>query len=166
MSRELHEYLSRDHDRLDALIARAIRSDGTIDEESYTAFRGGLLRHIGIEERILFPEIRRRRGASVLEEQLHREHAVLAALLVPAPSVERIEQMKSILRLHNPLEEESGGLYDVFEELAADDLGALTGRVRGYGEVRLAPYIYTEITRSSTETLIREMEAGRKRLRK
>ena len=102
----LRDVLSADHARLDELLAKTVRPDGTIDEESYVAFRRGLLTHIGIEEKILLPEARRRRpGVSPLEQELHRDHAVLAALLVPPPSQDEIEEIRAILLRHNPLEE-------------------------------------------------------------
>ena len=43
-------YLADDHARLDALLTR-----GTTDPAAYADFRRGLLRHIGMEEKILLP---------------------------------------------------------------------------------------------------------------
>lgn len=103
MPADLHELLSRDHERLDALLVSCVRADRTIDYPSYDAFRRGLLRHIGIEERILFPQLR------------------LAALLVPPPSAVEIEQIRALLREHNPLEENAGGVYEVVDDLAGED---------------------------------------------
>jgi hemerythrin superfamily protein len=161
----LHELLSRDHERLDALLAGLLSDDRAIDGERYTEFRRGLLRHIGIEERILFPEIRKRGGDTELERQLHRDHAALAALLVPPPTRREIEQIQQILLLHNPLEEERGGLYERFEQMAGDELEELMVRVLGYPQVRLAPYTDTPILRRSIEQLLREAEQGRRALR-
>ncbi|MGA7616101.1 MAG: hemerythrin domain-containing protein [Thermoanaerobaculia bacterium] len=166
MPSELHAYLTEDHQRLDALLERVIRPDGTIDHESYTAFRAGLLRHIGIEERILFPELRRQGIFSPVEVQLHRDHAALAALLMPPPDAALMSTIAGILAEHNPLEEFPGGLYERMEELAADELGNLVEKIRNTPPVRLAPHMDTEITRSSIEQLLREAEEGRKALRK
>lgn len=149
----IHDVLAADHDRLDALLAAALRSDGTIDVASYEAFRGGLLRHIGIEETILFREVRRRIGSTPLIEQLHRDHAVLAALLVPPPAAAEIEQIRAILAEHNPLEEASGGLYDFVDELTGEEL---IERVRSFPEVRLAPHADSKILRQSIERLMRD----------
>ncbi len=161
----LREILSRDHDRLDALLT-AIFTGDAIDQEKYSEFRRGLLRHIGIEERILFPEMRRRNGMTEVEKQLHRDHAVLAALLVPPPARAGIEQIRAILTDHNPLEEDDGGMYDRFEKLVGDDLAALVSRVRDYPEVPTAPYSDTPHLRRSIEHLLREAEEGRQRLRR
>lgn len=164
MPGRLHELLSEDHDRLDALLAGLLTSGHAIDENSYTEFRSGLLRHIGIEERILFPEIRRRAGETDVERQLHRDHAALAALLVPPPTHREIEQIHGILLQHNPLEENDGGMYERFEQLAGEELDELIARVREYPQVRLAPYTDTPLLRRTIEQLLREAEDGRRAL--
>ena len=68
-------YMEEDHQRLDRL-----RKGG-----SWWEFRGGLLRHIGLEEKILLPDARRRRGGEPLPEtaRLREDHGILATLLVP-----------------------------------------------------------------------------------
>ena len=157
MSR-IHEVLAGDHARLDALLAASVRADGTIDDVAFTAFRGGLLRHIGIEEKILFPMVRRRRGKSPLEEQLHRDHALFAALLVAPPVRERIAEIASLLRTHNPLEEEAGGFYDIAEELAGDELADIVAGIRAFPDARLAPYSDNATLRRAIEDLRRRRE--------
>jgi hypothetical protein len=152
----LHEYLTRDHERLDALLDASVRRDGTIDPAPYTQFRAGLLRHIGIEEKILFPSVRMERGRSALIEQLHRDHAALAALLVPPPSTTEVETIRAILAEHNPLEENDGGLYDIAEEIAGDALEALLVAAQGTPDVALAAHFDTTVTRRSIEQLLKE----------
>ncbi|MHB0968404.1 MAG: hemerythrin domain-containing protein [Thermoanaerobaculia bacterium] len=66
----VHEYLARDHDRLDVFLAATLREDGTIDAEASDGFRRGLLRHIGIEEKILFPLIRKSRARGSITQDL------------------------------------------------------------------------------------------------
>lgn len=129
------------------------------DRESYDAFRRGLLRHISIEERVLFPELRKRRGTTPLEQKLHRDHAALAALLVPPPSSVEIQQIARILAVHNELEEREGGLYDVIESLAGAELAALMDRVHAIPPVPVAPHADTPLVRSTIEQLVREAEA-------
>jgi regulator of cell morphogenesis and NO signaling len=66
--RSVNEALSWDHDRLDALEARAFaaRAKGDLDEAKaiYAVFAHGLRRHIRFEEEILFPEFETRAGFS------------------------------------------------------------------------------------------------------
>lgn len=161
----LHELLSRDHVRLDQLLGLALRPDTSIDEGSYRAFRGGLLWHIGVEERVLLPAIRKHRAGSEVEKQLHRDHAALAALLVPPPSAAEIHAIRAILEMHNPLEEGAGGFYDGVEELLGDELPTILTRIREFPQVRLAPHADTEVTRRSIGQLVREAEEGRRKHR-
>jgi hypothetical protein len=162
---ELHKFLSDDHDRLDRLLSRIVSADGTIDAEAYVDFRSGLLRHIAIEERVLFPEGRRRAGETEMMRQLHRDHAALAALLVPPPTSVEIGQIIDILTTHNRLEEDAGGLYEWIETLSGDELTDVMRRVHAIPETRLAPHFDTPITRSSIQQLLREAEEGRKAFR-
>jgi hypothetical protein len=162
---ELHKFLADDHDRLDRLLQAVVRSDGTIDSGPYVEFRAGLLRHIAIEERILFPEGRRREGETELMRQLHRDHAALAALLVPPPTATEIGRIREILTVHNELEEEANGLYEWIETLAGAELAEMMVRVHAIPEARLAAHFDTPITRSSIEQLLREADEGRKAFR-
>lgn len=163
MGAELHEFLSADHERLDALLATCIR---TGDGEAYDAFRRGLLRHIAIEERVLFPLLRGQRGLTPLEEQLHRDHAALAALLVPPPTGTELQQIAAILEAHNPLEEDAGGLYELVETVAADQIATLMSSVHAIPAVRVVPNADSAIVRSSIEQLVRTADEGRRRLKK
>lgn len=53
----IHSFLSQDHARLDALLIRATSHPEVVDAASYADFRAGLLRHIAIEEKVLFPAV-------------------------------------------------------------------------------------------------------------
>ncbi len=164
MAAQIYEYLSDDHARLDALLDSSIRANGTIDAEIYDELRRGLLRHIAIEEKILLPEIRRRRGSTAVEQQIHLDHAALASLLVPPPTTVEVETIRSILELHNPLEENPGGLYEVFEELTVGELGEMMERVMAIGQVPLSPQADTPAVRRSIEQNLRAAEESRKGL--
>ena len=65
----------------------------------------------------------------------------------------------------NVLEERIGGLYELVEDLAADQLEALLLRVHTIPAVRVAPNTDSPIVRSSIEQLVREAEEGRRALR-
>lgn len=114
-------YLEYDHARLDHQLksaAAVFRDDVHPDE--YARFRTGLLRHIGLEERILFPAMAKHWGPEVLPDvrQIHLDHGAIASLLMvpPAPSV--IAALRGILHLHDRLEEREGGVYRACEEFA------------------------------------------------
>src|SRR5215831_15391307 len=80
--------LMADHERLDALLGRAFATPDAIDHQAYAAFRKGLLRHIGMEEKILLPATQRARGGEPLHAaaRLRLDHGALAALFVPSPT--------------------------------------------------------------------------------
>lgn len=162
MASELHEFLSHDHDRLDLLLSGCLGADGSVEADMFAEFREGLLRHIGIEEKVLFPELRKRKGVTLLEEQLHTDHAALAALLVPPPGPSEIEQIRTILTLHNPLEERDGGLYEILEDLAGHQLAELMGRVHAIPRVRVAPHTESETIRKAIDQLVRRSLESRK----
>jgi hemerythrin superfamily protein len=154
---ELREFLTRDHERLDALLENALT-----DADAYREFRTGLLWHIGVEEKILFPIVRTALGDSELIRQLHRDHAALGALLMPPPASEYVAQIREILDAHNPLEEEGSGFYEIVENVM--DVGAVMEKVRAYPPVRVAPHADTEVTRWSIEQLVQQAEDGRRAL--
>jgi hypothetical protein len=135
-------YLAEDHDRLDALLARAVADPGAFDAAAFAEFRAGLLRHIGIEEKVLLPAARAARGGEPLEEarRLRIEHGALAALLVPTPTAALVEEIRSILAPHNAVEEGPAGVYARCETLLAGQAEEVAARVRAYPPVRVAPH--------------------------
>ncbi|MGZ3405282.1 MAG: hemerythrin domain-containing protein, partial [Polyangia bacterium] len=109
----LRRYMTDDHQRLDALLDRATADAGHFDAEAFERFRAGLLRHIGIEEKILLRDARQRRGGEPLPvaARLRVEHAAIASLLVPTPDAALAGEIRQLLEAHNVLEEADGGLY-------------------------------------------------------
>lgn len=137
----IHEFLASDHRRLDALLARAAEPD------AYREFRLGLLRHIAMEEKVLFP-IARATHRDVVA-QLHADHAAIASLLVPPPTDALLRTLRSVLAEHNPLEDAPGGLYDICDRIDGEDVVA---RMQAIPPVRASqhvdePRIYEHIER-------------------
>ncbi len=135
-------YLASDHDRLDKLLRRATAASGTIDLESYNQFREGLLRHIAMEERALFPAVTRLtegEHAAVLA-RLRLDHGALAALLVPPPDPAIVATLRSILAAHNATEEQEAGVYRLMGRLADSEKDELLQTLKGIPEVPLAPF--------------------------
>jgi hypothetical protein len=138
----LHRYLAEDHARLDALLYRSTAEPHVVDLGAYEQFRAGLLRHIGMEEKVLLPDARRRRNGEPLPiaKQLRADHAALASLLVPTPTHEIVAAIRDVLEDHNPLEESPDGLYDTCERLAGADVETLLARLKAAPEVPVAPH--------------------------
>jgi len=134
----IEAFMTEDHARLDALL----RASSGGDDEPYRAFRGGLLRHIAMEEKVLLPFARRERGGAPLEiaAQLRADHSRIARLLVQTPTRGSIDELCAVLARHNAIEEGSDGLYAVCDALAAEGANALVDRLRAQPAVPVAPY--------------------------
>ncbi len=163
---ELSDYLESDHRRLDALWARAVRDPAGIDEEAYAAFREGLLRHIGIEEKILMPDARARGGEDeALFRRIRIEHSAIALLLVPTPTHELMHEIRGILEQHNPREEGPEGLYGICERLAGDETAMLLERARNAPEVPVAKHYDGPRAHRTAESALRYAEMAEARAR-
>jgi hypothetical protein len=141
MNGPLSLFFVQDHRRLDALLTKAT-ADGRVDATPYAEFRAGILRHIGMEERVLIPAARLARGGTALPvaRLLRLDHGAIAALLVPPPSPDIIRKIAAVLVPHNEAEERADGLYAVCDELLTDEAEALLRTLRAYPAVPLAPH--------------------------
>jgi hypothetical protein len=124
-------YLTEDHRRLEKLLSDALRGGG-IDAAPFEEFRAGLLRHIGLEEKILLPAARRARGGEQLPvaRELRIQHGAIASLLVPTPTPELIAELQGLLAQHNELEEGPDALYETCERLVGQDADSLVAEMR------------------------------------
>ena len=138
----LYQYLSDDHRRLDALLQRAAAEVDVIDMEPYAELRKGLLRHIAMEEKIIFPAIAQLQGGrqAAIIKRLRLDHGALVALMVPPPTPSIVLAMRSILKVHNELEEQEGGLYQLFERLAGPDTARLLVQLKAVPAVPVLPH--------------------------
>lgn len=138
----LGEFLAADHRRLEALLDRAAAEPEAVDRVVFEEFRAGLLRHIGMEEKILLPAARRALGGDPLPiaRRLRLDHGAIAALLVPTPSAKGIARLRQMLALHDALEEGPDAVYDVCDHLLAEEVAALLTDLKAYPAVRTAPH--------------------------
>jgi len=140
-------YLADDHARLAALLTR-----GATDPAAYADFRKGLLRHIGMEEKILFPAAQRARGGepSPAADRLRLDHGALTALLVPTATPAIRAALRGILERHNVLEEGPDGIYVACERLAGDDGATLLTSLRAFPEVPVNPHVDSDLIEGAT----------------
>lgn len=138
----LYRYLSDDHNRLDALLSRAVAKPGMIDMEAYSEFRKGILRHISMEEKIVLPAIAKWQGGkkAAIAERLRRDHGAIVSLMVPVLNLSIIRILHSIFEVHNPLEEGEGGLYELFEALAGPETERMLEKLRSAPAVPVLPH--------------------------
>ena len=156
MHGEIHRYLAGDHERLDTLLERAISDPENIDAAAYAEFRAGLLKHIGIEEKVLFPAARKQRGGGALPlaAKLRLDHGALTALLVPSPTSPIVAAIRAILRAHNTIEEDAGGAYEQCEELIDAEIDRILLEMRNFPTVKVLPHVDSQFV----------MEAARRAL--
>jgi hypothetical protein len=141
--RPLHSFFASDHRRLEALLRRALQGEGPLDLAPFDAFRAGLLRHIGMEEKVLFPAAREALGGRPIPiaARLRVDHGAIAALLVPTPTRTIVADMLSVLSPHNRREEDPGGAYDLCDEaLGTAAAERLVAKLREFPEPPLKPY--------------------------
>lgn len=119
MNKPLYNFFTADHRRIEDLLNKATETEGKIQMEYYQQFRAGLLKHIKMEERILFPAAQKANGGIPLPlaAKLRLDHGALTALMVIPPTDDIVKVLRHILEKHDILEEEPGGMYDVCENL-------------------------------------------------
>lgn len=141
-ARPVTAFLAEDHAHLDALLARAVAVPGTVDLDAFGEFRGRLLRHIALEEKLLFPAIRLARGGAPHPDwrRLRIDHGAITSLLVPPPTPALVRELRSILEPHNQVEEAPGALYAAADDLPPREAAALLEQLRRYPPVKVAPY--------------------------
>jgi hypothetical protein len=134
-------FLLEDHRRLEGLLQSAVAQAGSVDQGTYDQFRAGLLRHIGMEEKILLPAAQRLRGGVPLPiaAKLRLDHGAIASLLMPPPSVAIIATICAVLEVHNRIEEGPGGLYETCDELAGSEAGQLLAKLQAAPELAVLP---------------------------
>lgn len=141
MDRPLHNFFENDHNEIDVLLDKATIDINNIDEGYYHQFRTRLLRHIKMEEKILFPAARSINPEVINEviPQYRLEHGAITALMVPPPTPTLIKVIRHILEKHNFAEEEPGGLYDVCEGLTLGQSQQLLEELMATKEVPVHP---------------------------
>lgn len=137
MNGPLHQFFTKDHRRIEALLDKATENPNEIIMEHYQLFRTGLLTHIKMEENILFPAVLKANGNVSLPilPQLRLDHGALTALMVPPPTAGLIKVLRYILDKHDIAEEEQGGLYEICEHLTEGQTEDLLEQLRNITEV-------------------------------
>ena len=135
------DFLVKDHGRLEGLLQSAVAQVGTVDQGTYDQFRAGLLRHIGMEEKILLPAAQRLRSGEPLSiaAKLRLDHGAIASLLMPPPTAAVIATIRAVLKVHNTIEEGPGGLYEICDELAGSEAAQLLAKLQAVPELAVLP---------------------------
>ena len=141
-ARPITDFLMEDHRRLESLLQQAVAHADHVDRGAYEQFRAGLLRHIGMEEKILLPAAQRLRDGEplLIASRLRLDHGALATLLIPTPTAAVIATIRSILEGHNILEEGPGGLYEICDKLVGSEAAQLLATLQAAPEVAVLPH--------------------------
>lgn len=141
MNKPLYQFFTEDHHRIDKLLNKATEQPGEMEMNYYHQFRTGLLRHIKMEEKTLFPAAKKA-NQTLMQKLIPRyrlEHGALTALMVPPPTSSLIKVIKYVLKKHDMAEEEAGGLYDVCEALTQNQTQELLIQLASTEEVPVHP---------------------------
>ena len=146
-------FLAEDHRRLDALLQAAAAHADHIDQSIYDQFRAGLLRHIGMEEKLLLPALQRWRGGEPLPvaAKLRLDHGALATLLMPTPTPQIMATIRRILSDHNRLEEGPDGLYAICDRLPAPEMEPLLAALQAAPSVSVMRHSDSPAVRKTLE---------------
>jgi hypothetical protein len=142
MNGPLYKFFVEDHRRLEKLLNRATASAPKYDMTVYGEFRVGLLKHIKMEENVIIPAAQKVRDGVPLAiaPKLRLDHGALVALLVSPPSPTVLRALRGILSDHNRTEESQGGLYDLCERLAGEQVNELMKEVENVPSVPALPH--------------------------
>jgi hypothetical protein len=152
----VYRYLADDHRRLEGLLDRATRDSSHIDAAAFLEFRGGMLRHISMEEKILLPAARTALGGKPhpLAAALRLDHGALAGLLVLTPSPTLINAIRTVLAAHNLKEEGPYGIYSQCESLPGFDSDEILLRLQSAPAVAMADYVDSPLAVTSARNAI------------
>ena len=142
MNKPLYQFFKKDHRRLDELLDKATEKPGHMEMDYYHQFRTGLLKHIKMEEKVLFPAAQKANGnvPLPLAAKLRVDHGALTSLMVVPPSAEVIKVLQFVLDKHDLLEEEPGGMYEVCEKLTEVETNHLLEELEKVAEVPVHPF--------------------------
>ncbi|HTM97165.1 MAG TPA: hemerythrin domain-containing protein, partial [Pedobacter sp.] len=135
------QFFTEDHHRIEKLLNKALEQPDKIEMSYYHQFRSQLLRHIKMEEKILFPAAKKA-NPEVTKDLIPRyrlDHGALTSLMVPPPTLSLINVIKYILEEHDLAEEEPGGLYDVCEALTHGQTQDILNQLAETEEVPVHP---------------------------
>lgn len=146
INQAIYRFFTDEHRRIEALLDKATAAMPAIQMEEYHRFRTGLLRHIKMEEKILFPAAQKANGGTPLPlaAKLRLDHGALTALMVVPPSLEVIKVLRHVLEQHDGLEEQLGGMYEVCAQLTEGETGALLDQLKSVSEVPVQPYNHAD----------------------
>ena len=142
MDNQIYQFFTNDHRRIELLLEKATEDVNNIDMDYYHSFRTGLLKHIKMEEKVLFPASQKANGGTPLSlaSKLRLDHGAITSLMVVPPDPRVIKVLRHVLEKHDILEEQPGGMYDICENLTAGDTQNILDQLSKVTEVPVQQY--------------------------
>lgn len=142
MDNQIYQFFTSDHRRIELLLEKATEDVNNIDMDYYHSFRTGLLKHIKMEEKILFPAAQKANGGTPLSlaSKLRLDHGAITSLMVVPPDPGVIKVLRHVLEKHDILEEQPGGMYDMCESLTAGETQNILDQLSKVTEVPVQQY--------------------------
>ena len=142
MNKPLYNFFTTDHRRIEALLEKATEKPVQIQLEYYHRFRTSLLKHIKMEEKVLFPAAQKANNGEPLPltARLRLDHGAITSLMVVPPTPDVIKVLLHVLEKHDLLEEEPGGMYDVCEKLTSEDTTQILEQLENTTDVPVHPF--------------------------
>lgn len=142
MNKILHAFFTKDHRRIEDLLDKATKDLDNIDADLYNQFRVGILTHIKMEEKILFPAAQKGNGGEPIPQakQLRMDHGAITTLVVPPPTESLLNVLNNLLEIHDEVEEREGGVYDLCEALTKEDTAAIMKQLKATTPTPVHPH--------------------------
>jgi hypothetical protein len=106
MASPVTRLLAAEHAESRAKLMACHLCNGEVDLRRFDDFRQALPRHIAIEEKVLMPALTKVLGkAPLFQNGLRMDHAGIAALCIPTPTSEWLDDLKELLEHHQRVEE-------------------------------------------------------------
>ena len=149
MHSALRRWLEEDHRGIEALLDAAQDDRAKpLDVRPFEIARERLMRHIGIEEKIVFLAVRNLPDVDVTApgvlaqlRDARVDHAAITTLLVPKPDHALVDELRTLLGPHNVLEEAEDGLYARCDDLLGAVADDLLNAARAYPPVAVKAFV-------------------------
>ena len=141
MGRLVSTVLRAQHQLLRGELSACLATSG-LDVEAFDLFRHHLLWHVSVEERVVMPALIRALGRPPDDRPgLRKDHAGIAALCVPRPEREWVENLKDLLDEHYRVEEAPGGFLSRCDEVLVSTLNdRIVADINEHPTLTLAPF--------------------------
>ncbi|MDP3235801.1 MAG: hemerythrin domain-containing protein [Myxococcales bacterium] len=141
MSRLVSAVLREQH-RVLRMELSACLSGGGLDVTAFDLFRHHLLWHVSVEERVVMPALIRALGRPPDDRLgLRKDHAGIAALCVPRPEREWVENLRDLLDEHYRVEEAPTGFLSRCDDVLVSTLNdRVVVDIEKHPPLKLAPF--------------------------